>query len=121
MYKPDGTQRLDINDIKEVINLYSFSGYIRPAKGVKDCIVAYGHKIFDPAVHPPNFISGITGGAGGGKRRKRPRKKANKNKTQRKKSKVKRSRLYKKTLRKKLNKSNKKTNSKHKKRSTSKC
>jgi hypothetical protein len=120
MYKPDGTPRLNIDDIKEVINLYSFSGYIRPNKGVKNCIVAYGHKIINPG-GPPNFSSGITGGAGGGKRRKRPRKKANKKKTQRKKSKVKRSRLYKKTLRKKLNKSNKKTNSKHKKRSTSKC
>jgi hypothetical protein len=128
MYKPDGTQRVNIDDIKEVINLYSFSGYIRPAKGVKDCIVAYGHKIFNkmfypPSVRPPTptFSSGIADGAGGGKRRKRPRKKANKKKTQRKKSKVKRSRLYKKTLRKKLNKSNKKTKSKHKKRSTSKC
>jgi len=125
MYKKDAqgniSERSSKQLMKEVINLYSFSGYIRPDKGINDCIVAYGHKIIGSVDPEIKFTSGIAGGAGGGKRRKRPRKKANKKKTQRKKSRVKRSRLYKKTLRKKLNKSNKKTNSKHKKRSTSKC
>ena len=50
---------------KEVINLYSFSGYIRPDKGINDSIVAYGHKIIGSVDPEIKFSYGITGGAGG--------------------------------------------------------